>query len=324
MTATRAAVLARLAERGAASGQALATELGISRAAVGKHVNHLRADGWPVEARPGVGYRLPPWCCPLERGAIEAEMAEVAGRVVDLALLEAVDSTSSHLDAGALAPDGTARLCIAERQHAGRGRRGRGWESRPGASITYSAARLFERAPAELGTLGLAVGIGLAETLAKSGVNGIGLKWPNDLVAGDAKCGGILIDLRWEAAGAARVTVGVGINYAPPDGVSAAERTDLCALAGGALPGRSALAGRLMAATIASMACFADHGFRVFRARWDRLDVLRDRPVRAWIGDETVDGTARGIADDGALLIDTADGHRRLHGGDVSIRARQA
>ncbi len=316
-------LLARLADGAVHSGQTLAAEFGVSRAAIGKQIARLRAQGWPVEARRGAGYHLPAGWQPLDRAAIESAPGYAAADPESLTVLEVVDSTSLYLDRGAAPAPGRSRLCIAEHQQAGRGRQGRSWYSAPGASITFSAVRIFDRSPAELGALGLAVGVALCECLAARGFAGIGLKWPNDLLHDGRKLGGILIELRGEAAGATRVTVGVGINYGDPVTDTGTASTGLRSIAGGTVPGRSRLAGTLMGAVTVGLDDFAKHGFGAFRARWDTYDLLAGRAVRVWTGQGTTDGTAHGIADDGALLYEDADGRRHsLHSAEVTIRAR--
>lgn len=317
------ALLARLADGAVHSGQTLAAEFGVSRAAIGKQIARLRAQGWPVEARRGAGYHLPPGWQPLDRATIESAPGYGVAGPESLTLLEVVDSTSLYLDRGPSPAPGRTRLCIAERQQAGRGRQGRSWYSAPGASITFSALRAFDRSPAEFGALGLAVGVALCECLTSLGVAGIGLKWPNDLLHDGRKVGGILIELRGEAAGATRVTVGVGINYGDPGTDAGTAAAGLWTIAGGNIPGRSRLAGTLMGGVTAALDDFAVRGFGAFRPRWDTFDLLAGRAVRVWTGQGTADGTACGIADNGALLFVDGDGRRHsLHSADVTIRAR--
>ncbi len=318
-----APLLARLADGAVHSGQMLAAELGVSRAAIGKQIARLRAQGWPIEARRGAGYRLPAGWQPLDRAAIESAPGYATAEPESLTLLEAVDSTSLYLDRGPAPTPGRTRLCIAEHQQAGRGRLGRSWYSMPGASITFSAVRTFDRSPVELGALGLAVGVASCEALTALGFGGIGLKWPNDLLHDGRKLGGILIELRGETAGATRVTAGLGVNYGAPGTEAGTAATDLRSIAGAAIPGRSRLAGTLMGAVTAALDDFAARGFAAFRTRWDDYDLLAGRAVRVWTGQGTVDGTARGIADNGALLFEDGDGRRHsLHSAEVTIRAR--
>ncbi|MFW5969913.1 MAG: HTH domain-containing protein, partial [Halofilum sp. (in: g-proteobacteria)] len=150
MSTGTAPLLARLADGAVHSGQALAAEFGVTRAAIGKRIQRLRAQGWPVEGRPGAGYRLAAGWHPLDRAMIESAPGYAAAGPESLEVLEVVDSTSLYLDRGPVPAPGRTRLCIAEHQQAGRGRRGRVWYSVPGASITFSAVRSFDLSPPEL------------------------------------------------------------------------------------------------------------------------------------------------------------------------------
>jgi len=325
VSAVRGELLACLADGACHSGPALAGRLGVSRAAIGKQVARLRGEGWGIRVQPGRGYRLPGQQCPLQRAALETALAPQRAALDSLALYQQLDSTSAQLDRQQVPADGRAALCIAEAQSSGRGRQGRAWHSAPGCSVTFSAARVFARAPAELGALGLAIGVGLAELLHAYGADHVRLKWPNDLVCGGAKLGGLLIEVRGEAAGRARATVGVGLNYAPLDGATRAEATSGERVALTELlaepPTRQALAGAAMATVVRDMARFNAAGLAPFRARWAALDMLRDRPVRVFDAAQVVHGRARGIATDGALRLESPTGEwRNVYSGEVSIR----
>lgn len=323
MNAVQAHILARLAQGGPCSGEGLAVECGMSRAAVAKHVRRLREAGWPIQARRGVGYRLAHGLRPLCRSAIADGLAAVDGRVMDLEVCPEVDSTNSRLADVALPADGRAQLCIAEHQTAGRGRRGRSWHASAGGGITFSLSRLFERPPAELLGLGLVAGVAVAEALAAQGLAGLRLKWPNDIQVGDAKLGGILVELAGEAAGPTRAIVGIGLNYDLAD--APASLTQAAADVRGTAtpaPDRSALAGALMAALIRELDEFGHEGLAPYLERWTGLDALAGRNVEVEAPGGPVAGVAAGLAPDGALRLTTASGERRFLSGDVSVRAR--
>lgn len=258
----------------------------------------------------------------LERAPLEAALARVRDRVFRLELRDEVDSTSDILAAQALPADGRAALCIAERQRAGRGRRGRAWHAPAGGAILFSLARMFDAAPAALGALGLAAGVAAGETLRAHGIAGIGLKWPNDLQADGAKLGGVLVELYGGGAGPARAVVGVGINYdLGADGGTLEQPATDVTRAAVRPPPRTALAGALMAALVDDLDLFAAAGLDAFRPRWPALDVLAGRSVRVQPArGPAFTGTARGIADDGALVVATDAGERTLHAGEVSVR----
>lgn len=315
-------ILQRLATGEPCSGEGLAAECGMSRAAVAKHVRQLRAAGWPIEARRGVGYRLAPGLSPLCREAIERELTPQAARVERLELCGEVDSTNSRAGQWALSEDGRARLCIAEHQSAGRGRRGRSWHARAGGGITFSLARRFEQPPSGLLGLALVAGVASAAALTARGVCGVVLKWPNDIQIGAAKLGGILVELAGESSGPTRAIVGLGINYDLADtSAEAAPNAIDVRRAAAQPPARSVLAGALMAALIDAFDRFEQEGLEPFLARWRESDVLYGRAVRLDAPDGVVTGTADGVDSTGALRLRTADGVRRFLSGDVSVRA---
>lgn len=323
MNGPRRALLGVLADGAVHSGARLGHALGMSRAAVGKHVARLREAGWPIHARRGSGYVLAPGRAPFDRAALERALAAAAPGGATLELLDQVDSTSAHLAARTAPPVGSARVCVAEVQTAGRGRRGRAWTARPGSAIAFTVDRLLERSPAEFGPLALAVGVAAAETLARHGVAGIGVKWPNDLVYAGAKLGGILVEIRGQAADRSRALVGVGVNHGPHV-AAGIETTSVDQVAGADSPDRSVLAGALAGAAVNAIEAFESDGAAVLQGRWTRHDVLAGQPIRASAPGGPVDGIARGVRADGALCVAGFDGREHyLHSAEVSVR-RQA
>jgi BirA family biotin operon repressor/biotin-[acetyl-CoA-carboxylase] ligase len=204
------------------SGEWLARELGVSRAAIWKGIERLRTRGIDIQAVPRHGYALPREIELLEKGPIRAAVAsERATRLRSLELEFDVDSTNSRLLAVAAPPYGYADVILTELQHAGRGRRGRHWVAPFGGSIALSMGWSFADASRASPTLSLGVGVAVARALARAGARGIGLKWPNDIWLDDRKIGGVLIELRAEASGPCRDRCGrqrdLGAEHACPD-----------------------------------------------------------------------------------------------------------
>lgn len=305
------------------NGATLARELGLSRAAVWKRVRTLRAQGIEIRADPARGYRLamPPDL--LDAQIIRAALSHpIARRLASLDVAWDVDSTNAHLLRQSTQP--RMQVLLAERQHAGRGRRGREWVSPLAAHVYLSLQRRFEGGIAALAGLSIAVGVAVAESLRASGFAMVGLKWPNDLVVKDRKLGGILIEFGGEEGGVTRAVIGVGINVNMP--ASAAERIeqpwiDLRQL-GASTPSRNALASALIAALADALDTFVAAGLAPFLPRWRALDALRGREIEVIFGDRRIRGVAAGIADSGALRVRHAHGEREYHGGEVSVRAR--
>jgi len=215
-------------------------------------------------------------------------------------------------------------LLVAEQQTRGRGRMGRVWQSSSGASLTFSIALPLQ--PRDWSGMSLAVGVALAEALdprPDGSAPRIGLKWPNDLLARGRKLGGILVEVGGDAGGPLRVVVGLGINVAMPAAAARDIDQPWCDLAelSGAAPDRHAVCVALLDALLPMLARFEREGLAPWRAAWERHDVLAGRAVRVVEGDRVHEGVAAGIADDGALRLRGADGERRCHAGEASLRA---
>ena len=316
------ALLQRLAA-GPVSGDALAREAGLTRAAVWKRIEALREAGVAIEARAGRGYALAAPVDLLDAGAIRAALpAPVRDRLAALDVAWSLDSTNSELLRRGMSGPG-AQVLLAERQTGGRGRRGRTWASPLAAHVYLSLARRFDGGLARLGGLSLVAGVAAAEALRAAGHAEVGLKWPNDLFAGGRKLGGLLIEGGGEHGGPVQAVIGIGINVRMPE---AAARTigqpwtDLSRLAAGPVS-RDAVVVALLARLLPALDLFDAEGLAPFLPRFAALDVLRGREVTVAGGAASESGIALGVADDGALRVDVAGRVRLFHAGEVSVRA---
>lgn len=322
----RADVLRLLADGAEHSGESLAVALGVSRAAIWKQVQQLDAWSLEVEAAPGRGYRLSRPIDLLDARRLRAALPEVAAaRLRTLAVADELESTNETLLAAPPLPAGRMDACLAEFQTRGRGRRGRSWIAPFGSGLCLSLSWSFRDAPPQLSALSLAVGVGVLRALGTLGVEGVGLKWPNDLLHGMRKLGGILIELRAEAAGPAFVVIGLGLNVSLPPaaraqaaagGLPVASLDDFCA----ALPPRTDLAAAVIGQLEHVLAEFEVRGFAPFADEWRGADALAAQPACVMQGESRVDGLARGIDEDGALLLEVAGRTRRFVSGEVSLR----
>lgn len=319
-------LLRRLAE-GPVSGDMLAREAGLTRAAVWKRIDALREAGIAIAAAPGRGYRLEQPLDLLDADAIRSALpAAVQDGVAALDVAWSLDSTNSEL----LRRDTPALGCavlLAERQTGGRGRRGRAWASPLAAHVYLSLSRRFDGGLARLGGLSLVAGIAACEALRGLGCADVGLKWPNDLVVIDdtglRKLGGLLVEGGGEAAGAARAVVGIGLNVRMPASAADAIDQPWIDLAGLSAqpPSRNAVVAALLAQLVPALDAFDACGLAPFLSRYAALDALAGRAITVHAVHTTWPATALGIADDGALRVRDAAGDERLvHAGDVSVR----
>lgn len=265
---------------------------------------------------------------PLRAEAVAALMPSEARRWFDLRVAERTGSTNSDLlrDAACL-PSGT--VLAAEVQTAGRGRRGRAWIAPPGGSLAFSVLWKFDGSVAALSGLSLAVGVAVARALEANGAEAVRLKWPNDLVAQRdgtwRKLGGILIDVSGAAAGTVAAVIGIGLNVNLGPAAAQIDQpvTDTHTLNCKAT--RAALLAAILTELAAVLPSFARDGFAPLVDEWNQRHAWRGLPVRLAAGSgsgsgNAAAGIARGVADDGALLLDTPAGVTRVLSGDVSLR----
>ncbi len=321
MASTRALILECLSDGDFHSGTRIGEHLGISRAAVNKHVSDLRERGVAIRCVTGRGYQLVGGLALLDRERILAGLDPTSCPVI-LEVVEEIGSTNTHLMHDAIAPD-TARVCIAEYQRAGRGRRGRGWVATPYRNLLLSLAWQFPMWPAAVTTLGLCAAVAVALAVERHTAGRVSLKWPNDLLWQDAKLGGLLIELEGEAGGACTVIIGVGVNVHISDAEAARidqPWVDLQSLST-AVVDRNTLAAACIEELVGMLRAFPDTGFTRARAEWEQRDALAGRWVHTASGGTTVVGEARGIDADGCLIVADAGGvEHRLVSGDVSVR----
>ncbi|MBV6416450.1 MAG: Bifunctional ligase/repressor BirA [Steroidobacteraceae bacterium] len=319
-------VFRRLGDGGFASGQMLAAEFGVTRSAVWKAVHALKAAGLAVEAVSKRGYRLQGGISALDSARILAQLPPgVRERVTRCDVAWSVASTNAALLADTEPPIGDAHVLLAEQQTAGRGRRGRQWVAPLGGALCLSIAWTFASLPRDLAALSLVVGVCALRAFARQGVQGLALKWPNDLVAAGRKLGGILIEMRAESAGPVVVVIGIGVNVM----LDAASRSRVAAAGNVAIdlrelggdPDRNAFAARVTGELVAALPRFAAQGFAPFATEWRDADALRGRPVSVALDGDLRVGIARGIDAGGALLVETPAGLQRFVAGDVSVRA---
>jgi BirA family biotin operon repressor/biotin-[acetyl-CoA-carboxylase] ligase len=325
--ASERALLQRLAA-GPVSGDVLAREAGLTRAAVWKRIDALRDAGIAVDAAPGRGYRLEQPLDLLDGDAIRTQLSNGArAQLASLEIAWSLDSTNSEL----LRRDTPMHRCavlLAERQTGGRGRRGRAWTSPLAAHVYLTVARRFEGGLARLGGLSLVAGIAACEALRALGHAGVSLKWPNDLVVTDAgalrKLGGLLVEGGGEGAGAARAVIGLGLNVRMPAEAAAGidqPWTDLASMSPQPLS-RNTVVATLLSHLLPALQQFDAEGLAPFLPRYAALDALAGRDLRVHEGAAAWPARALGIAGDGALRVCDADGcERHVHAGDVSVRA---
>lgn len=315
--------LRRLADGRFHSGEAMARELGRSRATLSEALKHAGDMGIELFSVPGKGYRL---AQPLEFLDAQVLAERLAGTRVRVEIVDEVDSTSTQLlrRAAAGAPSGT---CLAaEWQSAGRGRRGRTWISGLGGSLTFSLLWRFERGVGHLGGLSLAIGLSVARTLREAGVERAQVKWPNDVVCDFRKVAGILVETSGEMQGPSVAVIGIGVNYRLAEGVLDRidqPTTDVTRCATREVS-RTGLLAALLPDLAAMLEAFEREGFAPLRPAWRAMHAYDGRTVRVIPPqDAPYDAQVVDVAADGELIVRCADGRvAQLSSAEISLRPR--
>jgi BirA family biotin operon repressor/biotin-[acetyl-CoA-carboxylase] ligase len=313
------------------TGDDLGARFGVSKTSVWKAIGCFAALGLEVHSVRGKGYRLSEKLCLLDAARIRRGLRlDVAPRVQMLDVLPEIDSTNAQLlrrvQTGAeQACADQVQVCLAERQSAGRGRRGRSWVSPFGRNVYMSLLVTFDGGAAALSGLSLVVGLAVAEALQARGVRGVGLKWPNDIYCQERKVGGVLLEISGDLQSRCHVVVGVGLNLRarPQDMADVTQPWTDLASQGFDTDQRNELVAELLNSLVTAVTLFQAQGFGVFLPRWQGLDLSRDRSLEVLPGgNEAVRGVGQGVDVDGALLVATDMGLRKFHGGEVSLRLR--
>jgi BirA family biotin operon repressor/biotin-[acetyl-CoA-carboxylase] ligase len=247
---------------------------------------------------------------------LEPERIDVPG--VEVRVVARCSSTNSLL----LAQNAAGPVLLAtEEQIAGRGQHGRQWHSAAGADVTFSLSRRVRRPARELASLSLVAGVAAARALRALGAAAVALKWPNDLVVGSAKLGGILVETRAEVgaeAGATHAVVGVGINCFRRPILERRLRRPVAALDQFIRPSRNAVIGAIARALIAALERFEAEGFAAARSQWEAMDAHAGQRLRVRLADgRSISGIGAGLAADGALRLITRAGERAVHSGRI-------
>jgi BirA family biotin operon repressor/biotin-[acetyl-CoA-carboxylase] ligase len=251
-----------------------------------------------------------------------------------LGVLEETDSTNSALQR--LPPEQQhAHAILAESQTSGRGRRQRNWYSPAGCNVYLSLGWRFQDQRLPFAALPLVTAVCTCRALARAGLRGHGIKWPNDILADDAKIAGILVELQAAPGGPANAVIGVGVNVSMAQGEvrrraadASIDRswTDMESQIPHHANGvsRNEVAALLLEELLAGVLEYQSTGFSALRAEWTELDLLAGKEVRLDLQGKFTDGIARGISEDGALLLDVTGpdgcvGRQVIHAGEVSV-----
>jgi len=299
------------------SGEKIGQLLGVSRTSVNNYIKALQEIGLDIYKVPGRGYQSASVIELLD----EAKICTLSGNK-QVNVEQILDSTNQWLlDKIPNLENGQA--CIAEYQLAGRGRRGRTWVSPFASHLYFSFYWRFDAGIDKVSGLSLLVGIAAVNALEKIGLQGVSLKWPNDLYYQGKKLAGILIELNAQATEACHSVIGIGINVKmPPQQAKLIDQPwiDLNAISD-TLVDRNLLSATLIQELQKLLPDFEKNGLQPHLARWFELDCFLDKPVNLLIADKKQLGICRGINEHGALLLDQQGITKEYIGGEISLRS---
>ncbi|WP_065204682.1 bifunctional biotin--[acetyl-CoA-carboxylase] ligase/biotin operon repressor BirA [Shewanella woodyi] len=299
------------------SGEALAAKLGVSRTAIANHISALEEYGVEVFSVKGKGYKL----------------ANSLSLIDETLLKEAVTQRCFYYDE---IPSTNAFLlkhceelssgdiCVAEYQSAGRGRRGRTWVSPYGCHLYCSMYWNLSQGMAQATGLSLVVACSLVKVLNNFGIDGLGVKWPNDIYLDNKKLAGVLVEMNGQADNECHLVIGIGINMS----MSRAQGdkidqpwSDLSQSR--VVPSKTELTISLQRQLNEDLTLFEKEGLSAFLTRWKEADIFDGKHVKLLMGEQRIDGVCQGIDKTGSILLKTDKGVESFVGGEISLRSAE-
>ncbi len=319
-SASRTKLLSMLSDGQFHSGEDLGTELGMSRAAISKHIKALGELGLDIYSVTGKGYKLAKAIDLLDQQTIVKSLPSHFSHHVEV--LNVIDSTNQYVkDRLSELPSGYT--CLAEAQTQGRGRHGRKWVSPYGASLYLSTYWQFAGGYQAINGLSLVMGVAIAKALEGLSIDGVQLKWPNDVYLHGKKVAGVLIEVEGHLGVECDCIIGIGLNIDLPDMSLEIDQpwTDLTKGSGQPID-RNKLASILLGHLYQTISEFELSGLAPYIKDWQRFDLYHDKPINVISGQIRKHGVCRGINHQGALLLETEQGIEVIHGGEVSVRGQ--
>ena len=306
---------------GYVSGQDLCNKFGVSRTAVWKAIKQLKEAGYEIEAVPNKGYHIV--SAPDLMNKVELEsIRNTTWAGQEIYYYDVTDST--NIRAKELAEEGhpSGTLVVADRQEAGRGRRGRSWDSPPGTGIFMTLLLKPDMNPNHASMLTLVAAMAVARAISKCANTEALIKWPNDIVIGGKKICGILTEMSAQFDFINHIVIGIGINVHNehfPEEI--AETAGSILLQTGKRIRRAELIEQILEQF--------EHYYAIFMETEDLSGLVKEynfilvnmnKSVRVLDPKEPFEGKAMGITKKGELIVDTWESRKMVSSGEVSVR----
>ena len=321
----RKRILQALQQEPHLSGEELGQRLSISRTAVWKHINELRKQGYQIGSAPKRGYyfiKSTPLLLP------EEIVNGLKTRTMGTNVIHYNEDVSTQDSAAELARNGAVEgtLVVAEMQTGGRGRKGRSWVSLPEGGVYLSLILKPDLNPSKVFQIPLVAGVAVVKAIRKVTPLEAKIKWPNDIIVGGRKAGGILTEMNAEIEKVNFVILGAGINVNIPAELLAKQTagiaTSLLAEYGQEVS-RIKIIQSFLYEFETLYSEYLLSGFRPIREEWKKLNNTIGSQVKITDGSSDFEGTALDIDDEGFLLVKMNNGEtRKVISGDVTVYNR--
>ena len=303
------------------SGQELCERFSVSRTAVWKTIKRLKEEGYDIEAVQNRGYRLRKDADVLSAQELEEALQNsfVSGNIV---YFDTTDSTNTQ--AKILAEQGAVHgtLVVADCQNAGKGRKGRGFDSPAGQSVYMSLLLRPDVLPNNASMLTLVAALAVEHGIWEVTKTKAKIKWPNDIILNGKKVCGILTETSMQEDGICHIIIGIGINVQNtsfPEEIS--DVATSLYLETGEKTNRVALIESILRAFEDYFARFCKtQDMSLLLEEYQALLINRGQKVRVLDPTDPYEGIAQGITKRGELLVDTDDGVKKVAYGEVSVR----
>lgn len=304
----------------------MGNHLGVSRTAVWKQLQKLEAMGLQLQSIKGRGYRLPQGFELLDCERIKANLEHSASQQLKaLHVHQSLESTNkeAHQLIQRQVESASGTVILSEYQTMGRGRRGKNWVSPFAANLYLSMVWDFDQGASALQGLSLAIGVAVSRALSQLKVEGVQLKWPNDIYINHKKLGGILLEMVGDPAGQCTVIIGIGINHCMPE--QSAEDidqawTDLNTVSKQAIS-RNNLAALIISHCFDVLSDYQQTGFACYQQEWQVIDAFKGTKAVVSTANQSTVGTPIGVDEFGALKMQLANGEvKHFIGGELSLR----